>query len=148
MEANRTKNLMPWLLAGGINFIFFAAVSTYLWQLENGLFTDIARSAVIKAYALITIIWTAVLGYAIALSSRLAKRTGAPLMSFILLLAAWDFAAVTAAAPGIWIALIRSNPYWSNGIWGWRELAWLVGSTAISGALYWIIRNRSVLPDQ
>ena len=147
MEANRTRNLMPWLLAGGINLIFFAAMTTHLLQLEDGLFTDIARSAVIKAYALVAIIWTVLLGYVISKSLRVAKRTGSPLFSFILLLTSLDFAVVTAATPGIWTALIRSNPYWSGGIWGWRELVWLIGSTAISGALYWIIRNRSVVPD-
>lgn len=71
MEANRTKNIMPWLLAGVINLIFFVAMAAYLLRLEDGLFTDIARGAVIKAYSLLAIIWTALLGYVISLSRRL-----------------------------------------------------------------------------
>ncbi|WP_147416741.1 hypothetical protein [Sphingomonas edaphi] len=136
---------MPWLLTGGINFISFAAIVMYLLQLDDGLFTDIARSAVIKAYALLAIVWTALLGYVISLAPKLTKRTGAPVLRFILLLAGLDFAVVTAFTPGIWIALIRSNPYWSGGIWGWRDLVWLIGSTAISGALYWTMRNRTTV---
>ena len=147
MNAARTKNVMPWLLTGGINLISFVAIATYLLQLDGGLFVDIARSAVIKAYALLAIIWTALLGYVLSLTPKLGKRTGAPAMRFILVLVGLDFAVVTAFAPGLWIALIRSNPYWSSGILGWRDLVWLVGSTAISGAIYWIIRDRMTMPD-
>lgn len=68
-------------------------------------------------------------------------------MSFILLLAGLDLVIVTAATPGVWIDLIGSNPYRTSGLFGWRELGWLIGSTVISGALYWIVRDRSVVPD-
>jgi len=44
MKANRSKKLFPWLLAGGINLIFFAATAAYLLRLDDGLFTDIARA--------------------------------------------------------------------------------------------------------
>ncbi|HMI41452.1 MAG TPA: hypothetical protein VK485_09515 [Sphingomicrobium sp.] len=146
MEGVRSKDTSPWLLSGAVNLIFFLATAAYLSQLHEGLFSDISRSAVIEIYAVLATVWTAILGYVIWVFRRLGKRTRAPLLTFFLLLAALDIGIVTAVSPGIWGALWRSNPYWS-GPWGYLELEWLVGSTAISGALYLFIRSRSVAQD-